>query len=149
MKTILHAADYAEIRQRIGGVSEANIRQWGKMNVQQMLVHCTLQLKLAVGEIPSKAQGTFLLRTRLIKWISLSNFPWPKGAVTANEMDVVKNNFLLKGIEFEKKELLDYLEKAHSLDQLQPHPLFGHLSRKEWLRLIYKHLDHHLKQFNS
>jgi hypothetical protein len=27
------------------------------------------------------------------------------------------------------------------------HPFFGRLSGDEWGRLIYKHLDHHLRQF--
>lgn len=58
---------------------------------------------------------------------------WPKGANTPDEM----------------KELLDYLEKATGKEQLQPHPFFGNLNRKEWASLIYKHLDHHLKQFSS
>ncbi|WP_424351099.1 DUF1569 domain-containing protein [Lutimonas sp.] len=29
------------------------------------------------------------------------------------------------------------------------HPFFGELNREEWARLVYKHLDHHLKQFGG
>ena len=32
---------------------------------------------------------------------------------------------------------------------LSEHTFFGELDRKEWARLTYKHLDHHLKQFGS
>ena len=28
-----------------------------------------------------------------------------------------------------------------------PHTFFGHLTADEWARLMYKHIDHHLKQF--
>ncbi|WP_373493013.1 DUF1569 domain-containing protein [Aquiflexum sp.] len=149
MKTILNEADYAAIRKRIMGLSATSPRQWGKMNLQQMLVHCTAQLKLALGEITSKPQGLFLMRTGLGKWLIFSNLPWPKGAMTPKEMNVATNDFLLTDIELEKVDLLNYLEKVKRQDQLFPHPFFGNLNRNEWSRMIYKHLDHHLKQFGS
>lgn len=89
------------------------------------------------------------MRTGLGKWLIFSNLPWPKGAKTPKEMNVATNNFLLTAIEIEKKDLLNYLEKVKSQDQLYPHPFFGNLNKDEWSRLIYKHLDHHLKQFGS
>ena len=149
MKNILKEADYAEIRKRIMTLSDSSLRQWGKMEIQQMLVHCTTQLKLAVGEISAQTRGPSFLRSGLGKWILLSNLPWIKGAPTPDEMNVEKNNFLLTGIEMEKRDLLNYLEKAKGQVQLKPHPFFGNLSRNEWSRLIYKHIDHHLKQFGS
>ncbi|HEY5370005.1 MAG TPA: DUF1569 domain-containing protein [Hanamia sp.] len=75
--------------------------------------------------------------------------PWPKGVNTPTEMNSTSANFSLTNIEIEKNELLHYLEKAKKKEQLHPHPFFGKLNRKEWGRLIYKHLDHHLKQFSS
>lgn len=149
MKNIRIDEDYEEIRKRIMALSITSPRQWGKMDVQQMLVHCTTQLKLALGEIPSSTQGPFLMRTGLVKWIVLSHLPWPKGASTPTQMDVIKNEIKLKGIELEKMDLLKYIEKAKNQEQFKPHPFFGKLSNEEWYRLIYKHLDHHLKQFIS
>lgn len=149
MKTILNQTDYAEIRKRIMALSADSQRQWGKMNLQQMLVHCCGQLKIAVGEIPYHTQGPSFMRSGIGKWIVFSNLPWPKGANTPNELNAETNNFLLTDIETEKRDLLNYLEKAKSKDLLSPHPFFGNLNRKEWSRLIFKHLDHHLKQFGS
>ena len=48
-----------------------------------------------------------------------------------------------------KKELLNYLERVRQQKNLNEHPFFGELNRKEWARLTYKHLDHHLKQFGN
>ena len=31
----------------------------------------------------------------------------------------------------------------------QPHAFFGKLTPQEWAILMYKHLDHHLRQFSS
>ena len=149
MKNILNEKDYSEIKDRIQRLSATSIRRWGKMDMQQMLVHCTVQLKLALSEIPSKTQGPSFMRSGLGKWILFSNMPWPKGANTPAEMNAQHAHFSLADVETEKKELLDYLEKAKYKEHLEPHPFFGNLNRKEWARLIYKHLDHHLKQFSS
>jgi hypothetical protein len=149
MKNILKESDYAEIRERIMALSATSPRKWGRMDLQQMLVHCTVQLKLAVGEISSRRQGPSLMRSGLGKRILFSNLPWPKGATTPKEMNVETNDFLLTDLETEKRNLLNYLDKAKGQEQFEPHPFFGHLNREEWSRLIYKHLDHHLKQFGS
>lgn len=29
-----------------------------------------------------------------------------------------------------------------------PHPMFGSFTSEQWGKSIYKHIDHHLKQFN-
>ena len=149
MKNILNEADYAEITYRIQNLSETNSRLWGNMNMQQMLLHCTTQLKLALGEISHKQQGPSLMRSKLGKWLLFSNIPWPKGAVTPGEMNMETTTLSQTEIEIEKRELLIYLEKVKKQTHLKAHPFFGKLDRKEWARLIYKHLDHHLKQFGS
>lgn len=149
MKNINDQSDFEHIVTRVKFLSTANIRQWGKMDLQQMLVHCKAQLKIALGEIKTTPQGSFMMRTVLGKWIAFSNIPWPKGANTPNKMNVEKNSFEFTGIENEKKELLAYLARVKLAPQLMPHPFFGALSPKEWGRLIFKHIDHHLKQFSQ
>ena len=149
MKNISNEADYSEITNRIKNLSAASTRLWGKMNIEQMLLHCTTQLKLAVGEISSHTQGPSFMRSSLGKWILFSAVPWPKGAATPAEMNAELAHFVLTNIENEKTDLLNYLENAKGKAQLMPHPFFGKLNRQEWARLIYKHLDHHLKQFGS
>ena len=149
MNNIQVETDYANLRKRIMSLSASSSRKWGKMDIQQMIVHCTAQLKLAVGEISTQEQGSYFMRSGLGKWIIFSNLPWPKGVKTPGAINVETNNFLLTDIEIEKTDLLNYLEKVKNEEQLKPHPFFGNLNRKEWARLIYKHLDHHLKQFSS
>lgn len=149
MKNILNETDYTEIRNRIQALSTASARRWGKMDLQQMLAHCTTQLKIAVGEVSSITQGPSFMRSRLGKWMLFSAVPWPRGSQTPTEMNAELANFSLTDIETEKRRLLAYIEKAKGQEQLKPHPFFGKLNRGEWARLIYKHLDHHLKQFSS
>jgi len=149
MKNINNQFDYEELALRIKQLSSSNTRQWGKMDLQQMLVHCTAQLKMALGEIRATPQGSFMMRTVLGKWTAFSDIPWPKGANTPNEMNMERNTFQLTDIENEKKELQAYLARVKLAPQLMPHPFFGALSHKEWGCLIFKHIDHHLKQFSG
>lgn len=149
MKNILNKTDYLEISGRIQKLSDTNTQLWGKMDTHQMLIHCATQLKLALGEIPYKQQGPSFMRSKLGKWLLFSNIPWPKGAETPAEMNTELASFSQTDMENGKRELLSYLEKVSLETQLKSHPFFGDLSRKEWGRLIYKHFDHHLKQFGS
>jgi hypothetical protein len=56
-----------------------------------------------------------------------------------------------KDFEKEQKRLLNYINKCQQLgaDGLvkQKHQSLGMLSAQEWNNLLYKHLDHHLRQF--
>ncbi|MFM7853069.1 MAG: hypothetical protein ACKO96_14415 [Flammeovirgaceae bacterium] len=94
MKNINNQSDYENIVNRMKLLSTTNIRQWGTMDLQQMLVHCTAQLKMALDEIKATPQGSFMMRTVLGKWIAFSNIPWPKGANTPNEMNMKRNTIV-------------------------------------------------------
>ncbi len=148
MKTILNPNDLLNLKERIAALSSHSKRKWGTMTLEEMAVHCKRQIQLALGEIPSVPQGPALMRTALVKWISFSALPWPKGSMTPNEMNKNKNSFQTKDIETEKGELISYLDKVMGATILFPHPFFGSLSRKEWGQFIYKHIDHHLQQFS-
>ncbi len=106
MKDILNDTYYAEIRNRIQALSESNTRRWGKMDLEQMLVHCTMQLKLAIGEIASQPQGPSFMRSSLGKWMLFSMVPWPKGSNTPAEMNADLADFTLTDIGTEKQDLL-------------------------------------------
>jgi len=149
MKCINSVSDYQEIRGRIQLLSSANQKKWGKMTIQQMLVHCTTQLKMAIGEISAQQQGSFLMRTAIAKWLAFSDIPWPKGASTPKEMNMDSNTYPLTDIKSEKSELLSYLSKVKEAKELSTHPFFGSLSQKEWGTLIYIHIDNHLQQFSQ
>ena len=149
MKNIFNESDYSEIKGRIQKLSNVNERLWGEMNLEQMLVHCTTQLKLSLGEVSAEQQGPSFMRSKLGKWILFSNIPWPRNVGTPNEMNAGLLSSKPTDVENEKITLLSYIEKARQEEQLKKHPFFGELNRKEWGRLIFKHLDHHLKQFGS
>ncbi len=69
------------------------------------------------------------------------NLPTDKSFVITDSKDFEKT----------KKELLDTIKKYTSLNpeniNNKLHPFFGKLTYEEWGVLIYKHFNHHLKQF--
>ncbi|MEM8928116.1 MAG: hypothetical protein AAGC45_07925 [Bacteroidota bacterium] len=48
---IFKQQDYLGIVKRIKELKSTNEKKWGKMNFEQMLEHCSLQLKLGLGYI--------------------------------------------------------------------------------------------------
>jgi len=135
---------------RIGNLSKISTRWWGKMTIEQMLAHCSIQLKMALGHLPEgKMESSFLYRTMIGRWLSLYFIRWPRGFETPAEMDVVKNNLNIGDFEIERQKLLYLLQELKVLDLTGTHPFYGQINKKDWGRLIWLHLDHHLRQFGN
>jgi len=150
MKNILNPEVKKEIFDRLKNISEKSQKQWGKMTVNQMVCHLRDQVRLALGEINVPVQKVFL--KPLFKFIVLLGPPTPKGKVpTFPEIDQSLGNGskptnLQKDISLLKEKINEFIGKDESF-HFAEHAAFGKLSKKQWGRLIYLHLDHHLKQF--
>lgn len=148
--TIFNPEDFINLKTRIEQLSTESKRQWGKMNQTHMLEHCATQLRLALGKTPSKGkEGPFIFRTSIGRWLSLYVIPWPKGSATPSQMNILEQDMERGDIQLLKQELLDLLDLVSTAPELKPHPFFGQLNRKDWGRLIWKHFDHHLRQFGN
>ncbi|MCX6149131.1 MAG: hypothetical protein NTX22_01255 [Ignavibacteriales bacterium] len=150
MKNILNEKDRNEVVNRISNVLAVNQRLWGKMNANQMICHSTDQIRLALGEIPLTFIGN-ALQTSLLKSLVLLGMPAPKGKVeTYKEIKQGAGGTPPTTIENDKQILINSIEKfinKKDISEIITHPNFGKLSFKQWGRLIYIHLDYHLKQF--
>lgn len=151
MKNILSPLTQKEIENRINSLNKNSDRLWGKMTVDEMLCHCSDQIKMAIGEIQTKYAGNPFLNT-IVKHLILLGMPAPKGKVeTVPELK--QNVGGTKPIAFDKdkKTLLDLVKNFQNRIENNPnqvHPAFGKLTTEQWARLCYIHLDHHLKQFS-
>ncbi len=147
---IFHSEDYEGIVNRIIALVEENDRRWGKMEIGQMLEHCCLQLRLGLGKITNQGfEGPGVQRTKIGRWLLLYVVPWPKGSPTPSKMNVVKNRIFDTQFHEQKRQLLGLLQEVLANPNLRPHPFFGELTMQDWGRLIWKHLDHHLRQFSG
>jgi hypothetical protein len=128
--------------ERLNSLDGSESSQWGMMSESQMLEHCRKQIEMAIGKIPIKP-----LFPRPLQWLTKITFgyyiPWPKNLITAPEM-VAKSE---EEIEIELEKLLVVVSAFLEAEKLYPHPIFGNLTKEDWGLIIYKHLDHHLRQF--
>ena len=150
MNTILNDNDRFKIIDRVNGLTISNKNLWGKMNVNEMLCHVTDQIKMASGRIETKYRGNFILNT-IVKWLSLTVLPVPKGKVqTTKELNQEKDGTKPVGFDQDRDQLIKVIgefDGTYPANSKIVHPVFGPMNKKQWGRLIYVHLDHHLRQF--
>jgi hypothetical protein len=151
-KSLLDAEARAALVERIGQIQPDAPRQWGKMNAAQCLCHLADAFRMALGTLKVADRSSFLSRT-LIKTVVLSGMPVPKGkAQTAPEIDQLIDGTKPTTFEADRKLLLDELQAFLATSEnypFVPHAFFGPLSRNQWGKLLWAHIDHHLMQFGA
>ena len=148
MKNIFEGNTTQELIDRVNKLTPESERQWGKMNVDQMLAHCNVAYDMSFTDQYPKPN--FLVKQLLkmfVKPTTCGEKPYKKNGKTAPQF-IIKDK---RDFELEKQKLINYLNKTRNLaaahfEGLESHS-FGKLSSREWSNLFYKHLDHHLTQF--
>ena len=147
MKNLFDSDTYSEISQRINSLSPESGRQWGKMNVAQMLAHCKEAFKVPLSDKKMPRMLIGILIGWAFKKKLYNEDPWKKNLPTAPDF-IIKDE---RDFEEEKQELSGMISQFHNGGPekvgLFPHPMFGTLTTEQWGKSMYKHLDHHLKQF--
>lgn len=148
MRTLAHSTDAAEIVRRLRRVRPDSSARWGRMTPHQMVCHLTDALRMAIGEkAVSPATGVF--QRTMLKWIVLY-VPqrWPAGIVTRPEIDQQRGGTKPAGFAGDVAQLEAALQAVRlPRATWPPHPIFGRMSQRQWLRWAYLHADHHLRQF--
>ncbi len=152
MPSLLRDDDRRGIEARLSSLTDVSLPQWGDMSVSAMLTHLCQATLNALGELSVVPRGNPVVRSFPLKhcltFALLYVLPFPRGANTSPEL-------LLPGTEpvEASKERLRSLLQRFSLKPAKPvlavHGLLGPLSRKQWGVLVYKHVDHHLRQFGA
>lgn len=147
MNTLYEPATLQEILRRIESLNLQAPRLWGKMNVAQMLAHCSVGLEMASGmkKFPQSFIGKLL--GRFMKSSFLSDKPFKKNGPTGKELVIAD----MRDFTVERSRLTQIIKEFSDGGEEKctshPHSFFGYLTPKEWGILMYKHLDHHLQQF--
>ena len=147
MKTIFKDSDRQAMLGRIDAVPPDAAPLWGTMNASQMLSHLVQSGKMAAGELPTRPLR-LLLRFTPIRQFIIYVMPFPKGVGTAKELMPV-NGAELEASRAELHRLLDTLARSRNATSWPEHPAFGRLNGREWGVLVYRHFDHHLRQFGA
>ena len=150
MESLFARACVDEVQQRLSRLQPEQPRQWGKMNPAQMLAHCSLGLEMAAGEIrPPRALVGRILGPVIKPMAFREAEPMRRNSPTSKEL-VIKND---RDFEIERKRLSGLIDSFAAAGPTgctaHPHAFFGPLTPDEWAVLMYKHLDHHLRQFGA
>ena len=151
-KNLLQPETRAEIIARIDKLSPEAKSRWGKMNVNQMLWHTNNGLKSALGEFVTTKEKPSAFKSAIMRFfIMKTDFPTPKAkAETFAEMNTVSLGIDPDDFNAEREELKKTLNRFPNAAEYAPEsPLLGSMTKEEWARLQYGHLDHHLKQFGA
>ena len=148
MKNLFEPARAEEVKERLARLRPESARQWGKMSPTQALAHCSTAMEWAVGDrlAPRMFLGRILGGMIKPKVVGNDepmrrNSPTVPTLVVADERDLAKERERLRA-------LLDRFAAAGPAGCTKhPHSFFGRLTPEEWAILMYKHLDHHLRQF--
>lgn len=147
MKNLFTPADRESLSHRLATLEPGAQRQWGRMDAAQMLLHCARSLEAATGDRPTKQVFLGKLVTPFIRGFVLGEKPWGKNGPTDPSF-VVSNACDFEAERIRLATLIDrFVRRGPEGAAKETHAFFGKLSGSEWGRLMYKHLDHHLRQF--
>lgn len=145
MKTLRKPASSELILRRVHRVGPNSVARWGVMTPPQMLAHLVESLRMATGELPTQPKKT-PLRFFPLKQLAIYVAPLPKKLLAAREL-LPESNPDMDESKKEIKRLLDDFREVLAHKALPEHPSFGRLGSHPWGVLMWKHLDHHLRQF--
>ncbi len=149
MKNIHDAATVQELIQRLDKLTPSTQRQWGKMDVAQMLAHCSNALEVNLGDRISKQGFMGKIFGKMAKKSVTSDKPFKQGLPTDPGFVITGS----KDFSAEKQRLITLIKRLSAGNPeamaANPHPFFGRMTAHEWNTLNYKHLDHHLRQFGA
>ena len=145
VKNLLDAAVKQDIINRINQLTPQTQRQWGKMDVAQMLAHVQAPLGVALGIHTLKGNPVMKLILPLFKKMLYDKKEWKPGLPTDKSFITTGQ---VKDFEKEKTQALDMLNRFTEANIVSDkHPVFGKLTKEQWSKATWKHLDHHLRQF--
>lgn len=136
-----------EITKRINTLSPQSLRQWGKMDVAQMLAHLQVPIGVALGTHIVKGNWLMKLILPFFKKMLYDERPWKQGLPTDKTFIMTSE---AKDFELERNKLLDMINRFTEANMVnEKHPIFGRLTKEQWSKASWKHIDHHLKQFSA
>jgi hypothetical protein len=134
-----------EIINRVNRLTPQSQRQWGKMDVAQMLAHLQMPMGIALGSHTIKGHWLMKLILPLFRKTLYDKKPYKQGLPT-------DKSFIMTGatkdFEKEKNQLLEMINRFNDANMINDkHPVFGRLTKDQWSKATWKHIDHHLQQF--
>jgi hypothetical protein len=149
MKSVFDPADRAALLARLNALQPEGTRQWGKMDVAQMLAHCSLALETGTGDRPMKQKFIGKVLMLFFRKAILGEKPFSKNSPT-DPTFIVSDTRDFAAERTKLLALIDrFVQRGEAAAAKETHAFFGRMTGQEWGELTYKHIDHHLRQFGG
>lgn len=149
MENLFNAPDRDAMLTRLAALEPGNVRRWGTMTLPQMLAHCAVAFSYPLGEKTAVRPWFARVLAPLVKGRLLGRAPMAKNGPTAPDL-IIRDE---RSFEHERERLHDcvlrFCAEGRGGVNNRSHAFFGPLTGDEWGRLMFKHLDHHLRQFGG
>ena len=151
MTTILNKSEFEKIIERINKLTHESKGLWGKMTVHEMFCHISDPIRDILGIRITEPVTPPEIRAKIISMV-LTESDWDKNIPTFPPYLQSEDGGGTKPTKFDndKKSLLDLVHKLYSTTtdyNYYPHAGLGMLTREQIGQFIWKHTDHHLRQF--
>jgi len=149
MPSLYDAEARDDVLRRLSTLEPSSPRQWGKMTVAQMLAHCASALEVPCGDRVEKQAFLGRVLAPFVRPSVLGNKPMSRNAPTSPSLRISDDREF--GREHERLVAIvqRFCSRGPAAADGIVHSFFGRLSADQWGRLMYKHLDHHLRQFSA
>lgn len=147
MKSLFHSEASQEILERMNQLTPDTQHLWGKMSVDQMLAHCATALDMASGKIKPPRVLIGRIIGSFMKDLYSNDKPFSKNSPTDNALRINGSRDFAKEKQRLKDSVIVFSQNGLPGVTAWPHPFFGKLSPEDWGIGMYKHTDHHFRQF--
>ena len=146
MKSIFEKSTRDDLIERIQSLDVNNPVNWGKMTISQMMMHCIKWDEMALGKTKYKQSLIGWLFGKMALKDMMRDEPMKRNLPTVPSFKIKESgNFAEEKIKWIK--LID--EYGHYSGSGFIHPFFGKLTKEQMGWMAYKHIEHHLCQFNG
>jgi hypothetical protein len=145
MSSIFDKTDNQSIVSRINNLNSDSQALWGKMSVDQMLKHANETIIVAFGETEVKVNFVLRFLGRILKKNAF-NKGFGKNSPTAKEF-IFTEHYDFNEVKTELIKNFSRFTEGHQSITVMKHPFWGKMTYDDWNKLMWIHIDHHLKQF--
>jgi hypothetical protein len=146
MKYLFNAEARKALLARIDTLEPATPARWGKMTAHDMVCHLIDHFNMVVNPRPVRVRKSIFLY-QPFKWFAIYHAPIPRGMLKApKEMRISKPDNWDQDID-RLKMLAGQFGAMRDKTDWPDNIMTGTMDGNSWSALLYRHTDHHLKQF--
>lgn len=133
--------------ERLSRISTEDRPTFGSLTPAGLMAHLRRTFEISLGEHETPLIPAPMPRAWL-RWMVLAPIPWPRGKIKA-PADFTPDP---EGLDAERARLEEAAQRFVAFAEAnpgerRPSPLAGPMTMRQWQRLHYRHLKHHLSQY--